>query len=70
MWLCGGCVGTVLQAVMKKRKSVSKLDRKDLNKASLYALTTQGVDSDGDIATHIVKVRDLLHQSNISHILF
>ena len=41
---------------MKKRKSVTKLNEKDTKEATKYVLTHQSVDSDGDMATKLVKV--------------
>lgn len=52
-------LNTVLQPVLKKRKSVSKLtDLKDVAnaKTSKYCLMTQEQDSEGDMETHIYKV--------------
>lgn len=51
-------LGTVLQPVLKKRKSVTKLtDVKDIvnNKTSKYCLMTQNQDSDGDLETCFYK---------------
>lgn len=49
---------TVLQPHMKTIKSVTKLSEKDIRDgdATNYVLTHQDVDSDGDMATHLVKV--------------
>ena len=41
---------------MKKKKSVTKLDKKDLKDSNKYLLTQQELDSDGGIATKLVKV--------------
>ena len=43
---------------MKKRKSVTKLDAKDVinDKTSKYVLTHQDQDSQGEVETHMVKV--------------
>lgn len=52
-------LGTVLQPMLKKRKSVTKLtDVKDIvnNKTSKYCLMTQNQDSDGDLETCLYKV--------------
>lgn len=53
-----GCmfVGTLLQPKMKKRKSVATLNEKDTKDANKYVLTHQDLDSDGGIATKLVKV--------------
>ncbi|XP_064471732.1 kinesin-like protein KIF23 isoform X2 [Ornithodoros turicata] len=49
-------LGTVMQPVMKKRKSVGKLDVKDVTKrASKYVLTHQEQDASGDIETQLYK---------------
>ena len=50
---------TIMQpSNLKKKRSVTKLDKKDLEdpKCSNYALTTQEQDSDGDVETKIFKV--------------
>ena len=50
---------TIMQPTnLKKKKSVTKLDKKDLEdpKCSNYALTTQEQDSEGDVETKIFKV--------------
>ena len=47
---------TVLQATLKKKKSVSKLEVKDTKKASEYMVTTQDVGSDGEFQTRYYKV--------------
>lgn len=50
---------TVLQPVLTKRKSVSKLtDAKDMVSGGVdkYCLVTQGQDSDGDLEARIYKV--------------
>ena len=41
---------------MKKRRSVTKLTEKDTKMASKYVLTTQHLDSEGEVATQLVKV--------------
>lgn len=41
---------------MKKRKSVATLNEKDTKDANKYVLTHQDLDSDGGIATKLVKV--------------
>lgn len=49
---------TIMQpSNLKKKRSVTKLDKKDLEdpKCSNYALTTQEQDSDGDVETKIFK---------------
>uniref|UniRef100_A0A1B6D3A1 Kinesin-like protein n=2 Tax=Clastoptera arizonana TaxID=38151 RepID=A0A1B6D3A1_9HEMI len=51
-------LNTVLQPVLKKRKSVTKLtDVKDItnSKTSKYVLMTQNQDSEGDLETNIIK---------------
>ena len=50
------------QPKMKKRKSVTKLDAKDVinEKTSKYVLTHQDQDSQGEVETHMVKVSWLL----------
>lgn len=45
-----------MQPQMKKRKSVTKLTEKDTKSASKYAMTTQQLDSEGEVSTKIVKV--------------
>ena len=75
MWMCGatfarwpganGLASPVApQPKMKKRKSVTKLDAKDVinDKTSKYVLTHQDQDSQGEVETHMVKVRTPLHQ--------
>lgn len=55
-------LNTVLQPVLKKRKSVTKLtDVKDVtnSKTSKYCLMTQNQDSEGDLETNIYKVSDV-----------
>ena len=50
---------TIMQPTnLKKKRSVTKLDKKDLEdpKCSNYALTTQEQDSEGDVETKIFKV--------------
>ena len=47
---------TLMQPKMRKKRSVTNLTEKDTKKATNYALTTRGLDSDGDMATKIVKV--------------
>lgn len=52
-------LNTVLQPVLKKRKSITKLtDMKDVanSKTSKYCLMTQEQDSEGDLETHLYKV--------------
>lgn len=54
---------TVLQPVMSRRRSVSKLtDAKDVlsSGADRYCLVTQGQDSDGDLEARIYKVPYLI----------
>lgn len=48
-------IGTLLQPKMKKRKSVATLNEKDTKDANKYVLTHQDLDSDGGIATKLVK---------------
>ena len=48
---------TVLQPVLRNKRSVTKLSEKDLAKdASKYVLTHQELASDGEIETKLVKV--------------
>lgn len=50
-------MATLFQPKMKKRKSVSNLEAKDLinNKTSKYVITHQEMDSAGEVETHMVK---------------
>ncbi|XP_043237418.1 kinesin-like protein KIF23 isoform X1 [Amphibalanus amphitrite] len=50
-------LATIFQPKMKKRKSVTKLDAKDVinDKTSKYVLTHQDQDSQGEVETHMVK---------------
>jgi kinesin family protein 23 len=55
-------LGTVMQPLMKRRKSVTKLtDAKDVanSKTSKYCLMTQEQDSGGELETCLYKVRCL-----------
>lgn len=45
-----------MQPKMKKRKSVTTLNEKDTRDANKYVLTHQDLDSDGGLATKLVKV--------------
>jgi len=56
--------GTLLQPKMKKRKSVSTLSEKNTKEATKYVLTHQDLDSDGDLATKLVKVWSLFLTHN------
>ncbi|CAH1789923.1 unnamed protein product [Owenia fusiformis] len=47
--------GTILQPTLKKKKSVSKLEVADTKEATRYMLTHQTADSDGDVATNLIK---------------
>ena len=47
---------TLLQPKMKKKRSITNITEKDTKKATNYALTTHGLDSEGELATKIVKV--------------
>lgn len=47
--------GSILQPAIKRKKSVSKLTEKATKDVSKYILTHQEADSDGDIATKLVK---------------
>jgi kinesin family protein 23 len=52
-------LGTVMQPIMKRHKSVTKLmDAKDVvnSKTSKYCLMTQEQDTDGELETHLYKV--------------
>lgn len=52
-------LGTIMQPLMKRRKSVSKLkDAKDVvnSKTSKYCLMTQEQDSSGELETRLYKV--------------
>ncbi|XP_046350395.1 kinesin-like protein KIF23 isoform X3 [Haliotis rufescens] len=46
---------SVLQPKMGKKRSVSKLELKDTKEASKYVLTTHEMDSEGEMATKLVK---------------
>lgn len=66
-------LNTIMQPVMKRRKSVTKLtDVKDVTnpKTSKYCLTTQTVDSDGDLETCLYKGDVIPTYSGGAQVLF
>ena len=60
-------LNTVMQPILKKRKSVTKLtDIRDVTEnTSKYCLMTQNQDSDGDLETRLYKVLLFLPQNNM-----
>lgn len=60
--LCYSCLfflifkATVLQPAMKKKKSVSKLEVKDVTNSEKYVLQHQEQDSHGEVETQLFKV--------------
>lgn len=61
-------IDTVLQPKIKKKKSVSKLEVKDTNKASKYLLTTQEQDNTGQVETKLIKVSRCLCNTHNLHV--
>ena len=53
-------LGMLLQPQLNKKRSVTNLKSKHVKTASKYVLTHQGVDSDGDVVTQLIKVNKLL----------
>ena len=47
---------TLLQPKMKKKRSVTGLDKKDFKSTNKYVLTQQTQDSDGGMSSQLVKV--------------
>ena len=50
---------TLLQPKMKKKRSVTSLEKKDLKSSNKYVLTQQTQDSDGGLSSQLVKVSDV-----------
>jgi len=51
-------LGTILQPLMRKRKSVTELgSAQDVGKCDRYVLTTQDKDSSGELETRLYKVK-------------
>lgn len=58
--------GTVLQPVLRNKRSVTRLSEKDLVKdSSKYVLTHQELASDGELETKLVKVGCFMRMYNI-----